>query len=153
MIKKGGNEMLNPEISRIDVLSLHKDLFYTTKSILFELEQIWVPFLKQYDLTLAQINILYQLTQVEKSSISELARFGYMHISSAQNCTKKLCNRGLLKIEKAKTDSRITNVYLTQEGLKFIESMQNNLPDMDLVSNRNTKEDINHLVVLLLQNI
>ncbi|MGY3779659.1 transcriptional regulator, SarA/Rot family [Isobaculum melis] len=145
--------MQQTQICHMNTLALHKDLFYATKSILFELEQIWVPFLKEYQLTVSQISILYHLSQVEISTVSEIAKSGCMHISSAQNSTKKLADRGLLQIQKSHIDSRITNAYITEAGLALLENIQKRPPEKALEHDLNRSGNINQLTMLLLQSM
>lgn len=132
-------------------IALHKSLFYATKPILFKIENIWSPFLRRYQLTNSQINILDQLVHVEKISISKLSTSGYMHISAAQNNIKKLCARGLVCSSKVKEDLRITTVQITPEGLLLYEKVKADFSVINKEEQMEIKDEINQLFISLLQ--
>lgn len=107
-----------------------KDKMYTMKeAILFSqriaqlskalwksIEKDWQQWIKPYDLNINEHHILWIAYHLKGASISDIAKFGVMHVSTAFNFSKKLEERGLLNFSKKESDKRNTYIQLTQEG-------------------------------------
>ena len=57
------------------------------------------------------------------ATISDVAKFGVMHVSTAFNSQKKLEERGYLHFFKKDDDRRNTYVSVTEEGKELLEDM------------------------------
>ncbi|ADU29731.1 HTH-type transcriptional regulator Hpr [Evansella cellulosilytica] len=96
-----------------------------SKALWKMVEKDWQNWIKPYDLNINEHHILWIAYHLEGASISDIAKFGVMHVSTAFNFSKKLEERGLLTFSKRQTDKRNTYVFLTQEGESlFIETLE-----------------------------
>ncbi|WP_458414422.1 HTH-type transcriptional regulator Hpr [Schinkia sp. CFF1] len=97
-----------------------------SKALWKSIEKDWQQWIKPFDLNINEHHILWIAYHLKGASISEIAKFGVMHVSTAFNFSKKLEERGLLKFSKKEDDKRNTYVELTEEGeqilLKSMES-------------------------------
>ncbi|MDG5786407.1 HTH-type transcriptional regulator Hpr [Evansella sp. AB-P1] len=87
-----------------------------SKALWKSIEKDWQCWIKPYDLNINEHHILLIAYQLEGASISDIAKFGVMHVSTAFNFSKKLEERGLLTFSKRQKDKRNTYVFLTKEG-------------------------------------
>ena len=96
-----------------------------SKALWKSIEKDWQKWIKPFDLNINEHHILWIAYHLEATSISDIAKFGVMHVSTAFNFSKKLEERGLLTFSKRQTDKRNTYVYLTPEGEDlFIKTME-----------------------------
>jgi MarR family protease production transcriptional regulator HPr len=108
---------------------LKEALIYTqkmaqlSKALWKSIEKDWQNWLKPYDLNINEHHILWIAYQLKGASISEIAKFGVMHVSTAFNFSKKLEERGYLKFSKRLNDKRNTYIQLTEEGENVFESL------------------------------
>src|SRR3954452_23150383 len=97
-----------------------------SKALWKAVEKDWQQWIKPYDLNINEHHILLIAYQLNGSSISDVAKFGVMHVSTAFNFSKKLEERGLLQFSKKENDKRNTYIKLTEKGetifLKIMES-------------------------------
>ncbi|TWN37092.1 HTH-type transcriptional regulator Hpr [Bacillus paralicheniformis] len=97
-----------------------------SKALWKSIEKDWQQWIKPYDLNINEHHILWIAYQLNGASISEIAKFGVMHISTAFNFSKKLEERGYLEFSKKLNDKRNTYIQLTPKGedvfLKILES-------------------------------
>ncbi|HZG74089.1 MAG TPA: HTH-type transcriptional regulator Hpr [Chondromyces sp.] len=97
-----------------------------SKAIWKAVEKDWQQWIKPYNLNINEHHILWIAYHLRGASISDIARFGVMHVSTAFNFSKKLEERGYLKFSKKETDKRNTYVEITDQGeeiiLKLLES-------------------------------
>ncbi|MBP3040448.1 HTH-type transcriptional regulator Hpr, partial [Bacillaceae bacterium Marseille-Q3522] len=61
-------------------------------------------------------HILWIAYHLNGASISDVAKFGVMHVSTAFNFSKKLEERGFLTFSKKEDDKRNTYIKLTNKG-------------------------------------
>lgn len=96
------------------------------KALWKSIEKDWQQWIKPYDLNINEHHILWIAYQLNGASISEIAKFGVMHVSTAFNFSKKLEERGYLEFSKKLNDKRNTYIQLTPKGeevfLKILES-------------------------------
>lgn len=96
------------------------------KALWKTIEKDWQAWIKPYDLNINEHHILWIAYHLKGASISEIAKFGVMHVSTAFNFSKKLEERGLLQFSKKETDKRNTYIELTEKGesilLELIEN-------------------------------
>lgn len=91
-----------------------------SKALWKAVEKDWQQWIKPYDLNINEHHILWIAYHLDGSSISDVAKFGVMHVSTAFNFSKKLEERGLLKFSKKETDKRNTYIEITPAGEKII---------------------------------
>ncbi len=94
-----------------------------SKALWKAVEKDWQQWIKPYDLNINEHHILWIAFHLKGASISDVARFGVMHVSTAFNFSKKLEERGLLEFSKRDDDKRNTYVELTGKGSDLILEM------------------------------
>ncbi|MFY0760294.1 MULTISPECIES: HTH-type transcriptional regulator Hpr [Metabacillus] len=96
-----------------------------SKALWKSIEKDWQQWIKPYDLNINEHHILWIAYHLKGASISEIAKFGVMHVSTAFNFSKKLEERGYLEFSKKQNDKRNTYIQLTERGeeilLKLLE--------------------------------
>ena len=100
-----------------------------SKALWKAVEKDWQNWIKPYDLNINEHHILWISYHLEGATISDIAKFGVMHVSTAFNFSKKLEERGLLSFSKRDTDKRNTYVNVTPEGKELLERMYENYHD------------------------
>ncbi|WNF24008.1 HTH-type transcriptional regulator Hpr [Mesobacillus jeotgali] len=105
-----------------------------SKALWKSVEKDWQQWIKPFDLNINEHHILWIAYHLNGASISDVAKFGVMHVSTAFNFSKKLEERGYLKFSKKESDKRNTYIQLTEEGegilLALMESYE---PDNNAV--------------------
>ncbi|PFI60726.1 transcriptional regulator [Priestia megaterium] len=81
-----------------------------------------------YGINLNEYHIMVLVNDIGKSSVSKIANLGFMHISTAFNFSKKLQQKGYVRLLKEKHDKRNTYIILTQDGQNLL---------LDIVSSYN----------------
>jgi MarR family protease production transcriptional regulator HPr len=100
-----------------------------SKALWKTIEKDWQEWIKPYDLNINEHHILWIAYHLKGASISEIAKFGVMHVSTAFNFSKKLEDRGYLRFSKKEEDKRNTYVELTDAGeLLLLDLMENYRP-------------------------
>ena len=79
-------------------------------------EKDWQMWIKPYDLNINEHHILTIAYHLKGASISEIAKFGVMHVSTAFNFSKKLEERGYLVFSKKKMINEIRTSKLQTKG-------------------------------------
>lgn len=97
-----------------------------SKALWKAVEKDWQQWIKPYDLNINEHHILWISYHLKGASISDVAKFGVMHVSTAFNFSKKLEERGYLTFSKRNDDKRNTYVELTREGIELILKMNEN---------------------------
>ncbi|MFC4738262.1 HTH-type transcriptional regulator Hpr [Bacillus daqingensis] len=101
-----------------------------SKALWKSIEKDWQAWIKPFDLNINEHHILWIAYHLEGASISDIAKFGVMHVSTAFNFSKKLEERGLLTFSKRANDKRNTYVYLTEKGEELLkETFESYNPD------------------------
>ncbi|AYC30171.1 HTH-type transcriptional regulator Hpr [Paenisporosarcina cavernae] len=99
------------------------------KALWKAVEKDWQLWIKPYDLNINEHHILWISYHLKGASISDVAKFGVMHVSTAFNFSKKLEERGLLTFSKRDDDKRNTYVELTPQGESLLLDMIANYHD------------------------
>ncbi|WP_338470509.1 HTH-type transcriptional regulator Hpr [Niallia sp. XMNu-256] len=95
-----------------------------SKALWKSVEKDWQQWIKPYDLNINEHHILSIAYHLNGASISDVAKFGVMHVSTAFNFSKKLEERGFLEFSKKENDKRNTYIKLTEKGEKvFLDSL------------------------------
>jgi MarR family protease production transcriptional regulator HPr len=100
-----------------------------SKALWKAVEKDWQQWIKPYDLNINEHHILWISYHLKGASISDVAKFGVMHVSTAFNFSKKLEERGLLTFSKRDDDKRNTYVELTKKGENLLMVMIENYHD------------------------
>ncbi|MDN3015158.1 HTH-type transcriptional regulator Hpr [Paenibacillus sp. BSR1-1] len=87
-----------------------------SKALWKSIEKDWQQWIKPFDLNINEHHILWIAHHLNGASISDVAKFGVMHVSTAFNFSKKLEERGLLQFSKKENDKRNTYIQLTEKG-------------------------------------
>ncbi|MEK5175160.1 HTH-type transcriptional regulator Hpr [Heyndrickxia sp. FSL W8-0496] len=107
-----------------------------SKAIWKMIEKDWQQWIKPYDLNINEHHILWIAYHLKGASISDVAKFGVMHVSTAFNFSKKLEERGLLEFSKKENDKRNTYIQLTSKGESLLlDSMEAFDPSNNTVLN------------------
>ena len=100
-----------------------------SKALWKAVEKDWQQWIKPYDLNINEHHILWISYHLKGATISDIAKFGVMHVSTAFNFSKKLEERDYLRFYKKDDDRRNTYVEVTEEGEKLILEMNMNYYD------------------------
>ncbi|MFD1017756.1 HTH-type transcriptional regulator Hpr [Thalassobacillus hwangdonensis] len=103
------------------ILYSHK-MAQLAKALWKSIEKDWQDWIKPFQLNINEHHILWIAYHLKGASISEVSKFGVMHVSTAFNFSKKLESRGLLKFSKKEHDKRNTYIELTNEGEELLEA-------------------------------
>jgi MarR family protease production transcriptional regulator HPr len=126
--RKVGGEMKSTErhYSIKEAMLFSQRIAQLSKALWKSIEKDWQQWIKPFDLNINEHHILWIAYHLKGASISEIAKFGVMHVSTAFNFSKKLEERGLLSFSKKEDDKRNTYIELTEKGeeilLKLMES-------------------------------
>ncbi|RLQ97296.1 HTH-type transcriptional regulator Hpr [Falsibacillus albus] len=105
-----------------------------SKALWKSIEKDWQQWIKPYNLNINEHHILWIAYHLKGASISDVAKFGVMHVSTAFNFSKKLEERNLLRFSKKENDKRNTYVELTEQGEEILlNSMKNYKPTDNIV--------------------
>jgi len=122
--------MNEKECSMKEALMFTQRVGQLSKALWKSIEKDWQNWIKPYDLNINEHHILWIAYQLNGASISDVANFGVMHVSTAFNFSKKLEERGLLQFSKKENDKRNTYVCLTEKGEElFLNIMEEYNPD------------------------
>ncbi|RSK26323.1 HTH-type transcriptional regulator Hpr [Bacillus sp. HMF5848] len=110
----------NENYSAKEALIFSQRIAQLSKALWKSVEKDWQQWIKPYDLNINEHHILWIAYHLKGASISEIAKFGVMHVSTAFNFSKKLEERGLLHFSKKETDKRNTYIELTEDGEKIL---------------------------------
>ncbi|MBS4198523.1 HTH-type transcriptional regulator Hpr [Bacillus sp. FJAT-49732] len=102
--------------SLIESLLFSQRMAQLSKALWKSIEKDWQSWIKPYNLNINEHHILWIAYHLNGASISDVAKFGVMHVSTAFNFSKKLEDRGLLEFSKKESDKRNTYIKLTNQG-------------------------------------
>lgn len=126
--------MTEKTYSMKEALIFSQRIAQLSKALWKSIEKDWQQWIKPYDLNINEHHILWIAYHLNGASISDVAKFGVMHVSTAFNFSKKLEERGLLQFSKKENDKRNTYVQLTEEGESILLSLMDSFePDNNVV--------------------
>lgn len=114
------------EYSMKEAMLFSQRIGQLSKALWKAVEKDWQMWIKPYDLNINEHHILWISYHLKGASISDVAKFGVMHVSTAFNFSKKLEERELLSFSKRDTDKRNTYVQLTEKGEALMQEMIEN---------------------------
>ncbi|MGE7904150.1 HTH-type transcriptional regulator Hpr [Peribacillus sp. NPDC094092] len=112
--------MQNKNYSMKEAMIFSQRIAQLSKALWKSIEKDWQQWIKPYDLNINEHHILWIAYHLNGSSISDVAKFGVMHVSTAFNFSKKLEERGYLTFSKKENDKRNTYIEITAEGEKIL---------------------------------
>ncbi len=122
--------MTEKQYSMKEALLFSQRIAQLSKALWKSIEKDWQQWIKPFDLNINEHHILWIAYHLNGASISDVAKFGVMHVSTAFNFSKKLEERGLLKFSKKENDKRNTYIQLTEKGedilLQLLETYEPN---------------------------
>jgi MarR family transcriptional regulator, protease production regulatory protein HPr len=77
-----------------DALLFSQKMAHLSKALWRSMEKDWEQWIKPYNLTINEHHILWIAYYLKGASISEIAKFAIMHISTAFNFSRKLERQG-----------------------------------------------------------
>ncbi|PLR83749.1 transcriptional regulator Hpr [Bacillus canaveralius] len=126
--------MTENEFSMKEALLFSQRIAQLSKALWKSIEKDWQQWIKPYDLNINEHHILWIAYHLNGASISDVAKFGVMHVSTAFNFSKKLEERGFLQFSKKESDKRNTYIKLTDQGENILLSlMETYQPDKNAV--------------------
>lgn len=128
-MRKEGINMSERSYTMKEAMLYSQRIAQLSKALWKAVEKDWQVWIKPYDLNINEHHILWISYHLEGATISEIAKFGVMHVSTAFNFSKKLEDRGLLSFSKRESDKRNTYVNVTAKGKLLLEDMYENYHD------------------------
>ncbi len=120
--------MTEQQFSMKEALIFSQRVAQLSKALWKSIEKDWQQWIKPFDLNINEHHILWIAYHLNGASISDVAKFGVMHVSTAFNFSKKLEERGLLQFSKKESDKRNTYIQLTSQGedilMKLMETYE-----------------------------
>ncbi len=121
--------MSEQEYSLKEAMIYSQRLAQMSKALWKAVEKDWQQWIKPYDLNINEHHILWIAYHLQGATISDIAKFGVMHVSTAFNFSKKLEQRGYLEFFKREEDRRNTYVLVTEDGKRLLDDMTKNYFD------------------------
>lgn len=118
-----GDDMSEQMYTMKEAMLYSQRIAQLSKALWKAVEKDWQQWIKPYNLNINEHHILWISYHLKGASISDVAKFGVMHVSTAFNFSKKLEERGLLSFSKRDDDKRNTYVELTEQGQKLLINM------------------------------
>jgi MarR family transcriptional regulator, protease production regulatory protein HPr len=126
--------MTEKTYSMKEALIFSQRIAQLSKALWKSIEKDWQQWIKPYDLNINEHHILWIAYHLNGASISDVAKFGVMHVSTAFNFSKKLEERGLLQFSKKENDKRNTYIQLTEQGEAVLLGLMDSFdPDSNVV--------------------
>ena len=134
-LTKEGEIIMNDKMYTMkEAMVFSQRIAQLSKALWKSIEKDWQQWIKPYNLNINEHHILWISYHLKGASISDIAKFGVMHVSTAFNFSKKLEERGLLLFSKKESDKRNTYIELTSEGEQLLlKSMETFEPDKNSV--------------------
>jgi MarR family transcriptional regulator, protease production regulatory protein HPr len=123
-------KMKDTQYSTKEAILFSQRIAQLSKALWKSIEKDWQQWIKPYDLNINEHHILWIAYHLKGASISEIAKFGVMHVSTAFNFSKKLEERGLLRFSKKESDKRNTYIELTEKGEEILLELVENYDPM-----------------------
>jgi MarR family protease production transcriptional regulator HPr len=115
--------MSEKQYSMKEAMLFSQRIAQLSKALWKSVEKDWQQWIKPFDLNINEHHILWIAYHLNGASISDVAKFGVMHVSTAFNFSKKLEERGLLQFSKKENDKRNTYIQLTEAGEEILDRL------------------------------
>ena len=106
--------MAEQNISRKEAMIFNQRVAQMSKALWKAVEKDWQKWIKPYELNINEHHILWIAFHLEGATISDIAKFGVMHVSTAFNFSKKLWSCVLASLNQTKLgtiSSELTTVW------------------------------------------
>ncbi|WP_336246393.1 HTH-type transcriptional regulator Hpr [Sporosarcina cyprini] len=123
--------MLEEKFSRKEAMIYSQRVAQMSKALWKAVEKDWQQWIRPYDLNINEHHILWIAYHLQGATISDVAKFGVMHVSTAFNFSKKLEERGYVQFSKKEDDRRNTYITVTEEGEALLHDMNKNYYDSE----------------------
>lgn len=125
-MENGWGEIFMENQAKMEALLFTQKIAQLGKALWKSIEKDWQQWIKPYNLNINEHHILWIAYHLHGASISDIAKFGVMHVSTAFNFSKKLEERGYLTFSKKVEDKRNTYIQLTEKGEKLVIDLLKN---------------------------
>lgn len=115
--------MSEEKYSLKDAMIYSQRIAQLSKALWKAVEKDWQQWIRPYNLNINEHHILWISYHLKGATISDVAKFGVMHVSTAFNFSKKLEERGYLKFYKREDDRRNTYISVTETGQNLLLEM------------------------------
>lgn len=109
-----------------EAMLYNQRIAHLSKALWKAVEKDWQSWIKPFDLNINEHHVLSIASRLQGASISDIAKFGVMHVSTAFNFSKNLEERGLLSFSKRDDDKRNTYVEITKKGEDLLKEIDQN---------------------------
>ena len=106
---------------KFDCLKLENQLCFPLYAASREVLRKYTPLLKPLDLTYTQYIVLMVLWEQQEISVCELGKKLFLDTGTLSPLLKSMEKKNLLTRTRAKSDERIVNVAITEEGMALRE--------------------------------
>ena len=121
--------MTEQKFSQKETMIYSQRVAQMSKALWKAVEKDWQQWIKPYDLNINEHHILWIAYHLQGATISDVAKFGVMHVSTAFNFSKKLEERGYLQFFKKDDDRRNTYVSVTEEGKELLRDTRDRVSE------------------------
>lgn len=121
--------MSEQKFSQKEAMIFSQRVAQMSKALWKAVEKDWQNWIKPYQLNINEHHILWIAYHLQGATISDIAKFGVMHVSTAFNFSKKLEQRGYLRFYKKDDDRRNTYVTVTEAGEALLLNMNEHYHD------------------------
>ena len=97
------------------------DIVQSLRRIFKAIHQYSEEVLKEFGLTGPQLWLLKTLLQEGATSVSDLTRMMYLHISTVSGIIDRLESKGYVARKRGETDRRVVTVHLTDPGKRIVD--------------------------------
>ncbi|GKV57072.1 HTH-type transcriptional regulator Hpr [Sporosarcina sp. NCCP-2222] len=122
---------MEEKFSRKEAMIYSQRVAQMSKALWKAVEKDWQQWIRPYDLNINEHHILWIAYHLQGATISDVAKFGVMHVSTAFNFSKKLEERGYVQFSKKEDDRRNTYITVTEEGEALLQDMNKNYYDSE----------------------
>lgn len=106
---------------KYDVLKLENQICFPLYACAKEVVRKYAPLLEKIDLTYTQYITMMVMWEHKEISVKELGKHLYLDSGTLTPVLKTLEKKNLVKRERSKTDERVLNVTVTDEGMALRE--------------------------------
>lgn len=121
-LRKESNNMNDKQAQIEGMLYTHK-IAMLSKVLWKNAESDWQSWLKKSGIAMNEHLILLTLYAFGRATISDISKYGVMHVSTAYNFAKRLEQQELLNMEKDHNDKRNTYITLTDKGKALVDEI------------------------------
>ncbi len=107
----------------MDAIEFKNQLIDLMRDISINMDNVFLPIISKYDLTIIQTQILREVKVNQNHSIGSLAKFMNIQSGNASSMCKQLEKKGYLQRNRDKLDERVVKIELTKKGFSTIDEI------------------------------